>query len=66
MKGKTGPIDLSEQQLIDCSGVSGTNGCNGGWTPDALKYITNNAIYSEANYPYVGYKKICSSPIYPP
>ena len=42
INGKT--LDLSEQQLVDCSGSYGNKGCNGGWPASALKYVQASGI----------------------
>jgi C1A family cysteine protease len=46
--------DLSEQQLVDCSGPYGNHGCNGG-----LKYIKDHGVESESAYPYKGVNEAC-------
>jgi C1A family cysteine protease len=44
--------DLSEQMLTSCDNVDA--GCNGGWPPDALTWLSGKGgLVSEAAYPYV-------------
>ena len=52
-------VSLSEQQLIDCSGSFGNQGCNGGIYFYSFDYAKKNSICSEKDYSYSGSDGVC-------
>lgn len=47
-------MELSEQELLECSWEFGSSGCAKGFTHRAFDYIIQNGIHSEESYPYLG------------
>ena len=56
-------VQLSEQQLVDCSANYGNNGCQGGWYQNAWQYVEDAPGQSvRYYYPYSG--AVCLSSFY--
>lgn len=63
---KKGPVDniadiinLSEQQIVDCSTSYGNQGCNGGLMSYSFNYLKNQPIMLESDYTYTARKGTC-------
>jgi hypothetical protein len=50
---------LSAQQLVDCAGATGAQGCNGGLPIDGLNYIRSYGAVANGAYPYTGRQGTC-------
>eukprot|EP00461_Guttulinopsis_vulgaris_P002944 UN02945 len=54
--------DLSEQQLVDCSGSTGNSGCNGGLMSNGYEYIKKaGGMCLTSEYPYTAKDGSCKS-----
>lgn len=56
-----GEIELSEQQIMDCSLSYGNNGCSGGLVEYAYHYLENVSLDTESQYPYHAQNQKCAS-----
>lgn len=52
-------VELSPQQLVDCSFNYGNEGCEGGLMRYAFRYIKDHNITTEQNYPYTNSEHLC-------
>jgi C1A family cysteine protease len=56
---------FSEQQLVDCSGKYGNQGCNGGLMTSSFNFVKDNGIVEDSQYPYVAVQQTCKIPTGP-
>jgi C1A family cysteine protease len=54
-------VALSKQQIVDCSGSNGNQGCNGGLMDYCFDYIKSNGICKESDYGYKGVAGTCNN-----
>ena len=52
-------LNLSEQQLVDCSKENQNAGCNGGWMDDAFTHLQTKPSVQQTGYPYTGRNGVC-------
>lgn len=50
---RTSPLDLSDQELLDCAPSSQNNGCLGNYPGYAYDTVVSRGLALESNYPYV-------------
>jgi len=61
IKNENDPLDLSEQELVDCSRSYGNEGCGGGFMHWAYNYIIEHKVHDSKEYPYVGRNQKCQT-----
>ncbi|XP_037080221.1 procathepsin L-like [Pollicipes pollicipes] len=52
-------VELSVQQVLDCTRDYGCNGCEGGWMDKAFEYTRDNGGQPVATYPYTAKNGDC-------
>lgn len=53
--------EYSVQELVDCADKYDNNGCSGGLPANAYKYIVDNKIALNADYPYIAREQKCKA-----
>merc|ERR1712159_864079 len=54
-------LSFSEQELVDCAGSYGNQGCNGGLMDNGFKYLEAKGDALESTYAYTGKNGKCNS-----
>merc|ERR1712093_976030 len=54
-------LSFSEQELVDCAGSYGNQGCNGGLMDNGFKYLEAKGDSLEASYAYTGKTGTCNT-----
>jgi len=52
-------LSFSEQQLVDCSGSYGNQGCDGGLEIQGYEYTQAKGVELESSYPYTAQDGTC-------
>ena len=54
-------LDLSEQELLDCTSGNGVGHCDGNWPEPIYDYQKSQGQVAESSYKYVGKQQSCSA-----